>query len=327
MTTSDTSSSHPSLPVILVDLAAIDLNLFLVLDAVLTEGSATAAARRLHVTQSAVSNALARLREVVGDPLVVRRGRGLAPTPVALQLQPRIAAGLHELRAALAAGREFDPATTTRRFSIALTDNQEVSDLPRIVARFERQLPRASLQVVTVERLIASDGLAAGLVDLALAPAAVTAPGLRQTPLYSEQGVLVVRRDNRKVGRRLDRAGFEATPYVDVQILGEGGHGHRVARDNLARAGLRRRVVLTVPHFMAAAVAVSRTDWMTGLPRRFAAEVSRRLPLRTVAAPLEIVDFPLALHWHARSDADPGAQFFRALVVAALRPPPPRARA
>lgn len=310
-----------------MDLAAIDLNLFLVLDAVLTEGSATAAARRLHVTQSAVSNALARLREVVGDPLVVRRGRGLAPTPVALQLQPRIAAGLHELRAALAAGREFDPATTTRRFSIALTDNQEVSDLPRIVARFERQLPRASLQVITVERLLASDGLAAGLVDLALAPAAVTAPGLRQTPLYSEQGVLVVRRDNRKVGRRLDRAGFEATPYVGVQILGEGGHGHRVARDNLARAGLRRRVVLTVPHFMAAAVAVSRTDWMTGLPRRFAAEVSRRLPLRTVAAPLEIVDFPLALHWHARTDADPGAQFFRALVVAALRPPPPRARA
>jgi len=301
-----------------VDLAAIDLNLFLVLDAVLTEGSATAAARRLHVTQSAVSNALARLREIVGDPLVVRRGRGLAPTPVAMQLAPRVAAGLHELRAALARDREFDPATTTRRFTIALTDNQEVSDLPRIVARFEQRLPAASLQVVTIERLIASDGLAAGLVDVALAPAAITGPGLRQAPLYSEEAVVVVRRDNREVGRRLDRAGFEATPYVDVQVVGEAGHGHRLARDSLARAGLRRRVVLTVPHFMAAAVAVSRTDWITGLPRRFAAEVSRHLPLRTVAAPVPALRFDIALQWHARTDADPGAQYFRALILAAI---------
>jgi DNA-binding transcriptional LysR family regulator len=301
-----------------VDLSAIDLNLFVVLDAVLAEGSATAAARRLHVTQSAVSNALARLRELVGDPLVVRRGRGLAPTPVALELAPRIAAVLHELRAALARDREFDPATTTRRFTIALTDNQEVSDLPRIVARFEQRLPLASLQVVTVERLISSDGLAAGLVDVALAPAAVTGPGLRQAPLYSEQGVVVVRRDNHKVGRRLDRAAFEATPYVDVQVVGEAGHGHRLARDALARAGLRRRVVLTVPHFMAAAVAVSRTDWITGLPRRFAAEVSRRLPLRTVVAPVEPLRFELVLQWHERTDADPGARYFRALILAAL---------
>lgn len=301
-----------------MDLAAIDLNLFLVLDAVLTEGSATAAARRLHVTQSAVSNALARLREVVGDPLVVRRGRGLVPTPVALQLAPRVAAGLHELRAALARDRAFDPATTTRRFTLALTDNQEVSDLPRIVARFEQRLPAAALQVVTVERLVTSDGLAAGLVDVALAPAAVTGPGLHQAPLYSEEGVLVVRRDNRRVGRRLDRAAFEATPYVDVQILGEAGHGHRVARDALARAGLRRRVVLTVPHFMAAAVAVSRTDWITGLPRRFAAEVSRHLPLRTVAGPIPSVRFDMALQWHDRTDADPGAQYLRALILAAI---------
>ncbi|MFY0532606.1 LysR family transcriptional regulator [Nannocystis pusilla] len=240
-----------------MDLAAIDLNLFLVLDAVLTEGSATAAARRLHVTQSAVSNALARLREVVGDPLVVRRGRGLAPTPVAVQLQPRIAAGLHELRAALAAGREFDPATTTRRFSIALTDNQEVSDLPRIVARFERQLPCASLQVVTVERLIASDGLAAGLVDLALAPAAVTAPGLRQTPLYSEQGVLVVRRDNRKVGRRLDRAAFEATPTSTCR-----------SSARAATATASPATTSPAPACAAASSSPSRTSWPPQSPSR-----------------------------------------------------------
>lgn len=306
-----------------MDLTAIDLNLFLVLDAVLTEGSATAAARRLHVSQSAVSNALARLREIVGDPLLVRSGRGLVPTPVAVELAPRIALALGELRAALSRERGFDPATSARCFTIALTDNQEVSDLPRIVARFEQRLPRASLRVVTVERLLSSDGLAAGLVDVALAPAAVIGPGLLQAPLYAEAGVLVVRRGNRKVGRRLDRAAFEATPYVDVQVL-EGSTGQRLAREALARAGLTQRIVLTVPHFMAAAVAVSRTDWMTGLPRRLAAALTRHLGLRAVTAPVEPPRFPLALHWHMRTDGDPGARYFRALVITALADPKAR---
>src|SRR4028119_2332891 len=132
------------------DLAAIDLNLFVVLDAVLREGSVTAAAGRLHVTQSAVSNALARLRDLVGDPLLVRRGRGLVPTPVAAELAPRIAQALAQLGAVLTHRHGFDPAASTRCFTLALTDNQEVSDLPRILPRFTARLPQASLKVVTV---------------------------------------------------------------------------------------------------------------------------------------------------------------------------------
>src|SRR5262245_54120206 len=151
-----------------MDLATIDLNLFVVLDAVLREGSVTGAAKRLHVTQPAVSNALSRLRELVGDPLLVRRGRGLVATPVAAALGPRVARALGDLSEALERERGFDPAQSERCFTIALADNQEVSDLPRIAQRFEKQLPRASLRVVTVERLHATDGLAAGAVDVAL---------------------------------------------------------------------------------------------------------------------------------------------------------------
>jgi DNA-binding transcriptional LysR family regulator len=304
----------------MMDLAAVDLNLFVVLDAVLREGSVTAAARRLHVTQSAVSNALARLRALVGDPLLVRRGRGLVATPLAGELAPRIAQALAQLAGTLTQGR-FDPAASTRCFTLALTDNQEVSDLPRILPRFTARLPQASLKIVTVERLVADDGLASGLVDLALGPTAVTGPGLRQRPLYREEGVLVVRRDNRKLGPRLDRATFEATPQVDVQVLGTAGVGHRMAREQLAREQLQRRVVLTVPHFMAAAIAVSRSDWLTGMPRRFAEYVRRFLPLRIVRAPFDSLEFPLAMHWHDRTDADPGAQLLREVVHAALAEP------
>ena len=92
-------------------------------------------------------------------------------------------------------------------------------------------------------------------------------------------------------------------------------------RIRLARAGLRRRVVLTVPHFMAAAIAVSRSDWITGLPRRFAEYVRRFLPLRIVRGPLEPLAFPMAIHWHDRTDADAGAQQLREIVLAALAEP------
>jgi len=301
-----------------MDLAAIDLNLLVVLDAVLREGSATAAARRLHVTQSAVSNSLARLRELLGDPLLVRRGRGLVPTPVAAELAPRVALALGEIGAILDSARGFDPETSTRRFTIALSDNQEVSDLPLIVASFARRLPRARLHVITHERMIASDGLASGLVDVAIAPAAITGPGLRQVPLYAEQGVFVVRQGNRNVGARLTREVFEASPHVEVQVVGPSGIGHRMARERLAAEKLERRVMLTVPHFMAAAVAVSRTDWVTGLPHRFARHVCGFLALRVVRAPIAPIDFPLSLHWHTRTDDDPGAQCFRELVIEAL---------
>lgn len=306
-----------------MDLSAIDLNLFVVLDAVLREGGATAAAKRLHVTQSAVSNALARLRELLADPLLVRRGRGLVPTPLALELAPRITSALAQLAATVDRERRFDASTTTRCFTLVLTDNQEVSDLPRILPAFARQLPHASLKIVTVERMVAGDGLASGEVDLALGPAAVTGPGLRQAPLYREDGVLVVRRDNRRLGPRLDRATFNATPYVEVQVLGTAGVGHRIARDVMAREQVSPRVVLTVPHFMAAALAVSRSDWITGLPRRFAEYVRRLLPLRIVRAPFTPLAFPMALHWHARTDADPGVLLLRTIIRTTLAEPGP----
>ncbi len=305
----------------MMDLAAIDLNLLVVLDAVLRAGSVTAAARRLHVTQSAVSNALARLRMLLGDPLLVRRGRGLVATPVATELAPRLAGALAQLAGLLAQDRGFDPTTSTRHFTLVMTDNQEVSDLPRVLPRFAARLPRARREVITVERMAASDGLASGRVDAALGPSLLTGPGLHQAPLYSDEGVLVVRRDNRKLGPHLDRATFAATPYVDVQVFGSEGIGHRMARDALARQKLDRHIVLTVPHFMAAAIAVSRTDWITGLPRRFAEYVRRFLPLRIVRSPLDPLPFPMALHWHDRTDTDPGARLLRDIVIAALAEP------
>src|SRR4029077_6587939 len=130
-----------------VNLSAVDLNLFLVLHAVLEERSATRAAARLHVTQSAVSNALARLRHLLGDPLVVRRGRGLVPTPRADELAPLLREVASRLALALDR-RAFGPEESTRTFTISLADNYQACEVPRIARAFAARLPRAVLRVV-----------------------------------------------------------------------------------------------------------------------------------------------------------------------------------
>src|SRR6516225_2601319 len=115
-----------------MNLSSVDVNLFVVLHMVLEERSATRAAKRLHVTQSAVSNAIARLRTVIGDPLVVRSGRGLTPTPRAEELAPFIALAVVQLQLAIDRGAAFVPAASTRRFTIALADNHQTSEAAQI---------------------------------------------------------------------------------------------------------------------------------------------------------------------------------------------------
>ena len=183
-----------------VNLSSIDLNLFLVLHAVLEERSATRAAARLNVTQSAVSNALSRLRRLLGDPLVVRQGRGLVPTPRAEELQPLLRETTERLSLALDRPG-FVAAETTRTFTISLSDNYQACYVPRIARAFTARMPRATLRVVSADYLAANDGLARGDIDLAFSPEQALQPGMRSAALFEEHAALVVRRDHPRVAR------------------------------------------------------------------------------------------------------------------------------
>jgi len=301
-----------------VNLSSIDLNLFVVLHAVLEERSATRAAARLHVTQSAVSNALARLRQLLGDPLVVRSGRGLVPTPRAEELAPLIRDATE--RIALAIDRRgFVPAESTRVFTIALADSHQASEVPPIVKAFAARFPRATLRVVSADYLAATDGLTSGDVDAAFAPAQAVEPGMHWRRLFEEQAVLLVRRDHPTVRRRMTREMFNALPHIDVHVvLGRPGTGHRVAQRGWERARVRRRVVLTVPYFMTAAFAAADTDCVAALPSRIADVCVRLLPLKRVATTFPLPSMTTVMVWHERTDADPGARLFRDVVVDAV---------
>jgi DNA-binding transcriptional LysR family regulator len=208
------------------DISDLDLNLLRVLDAVLREGSATGAARRLHVTQSAVSNSLARLRDLFGDPLMERDGRGLAPTPLARRLMPDLSRALAQVGEAVMAQLVFDPRASRRRFTLACTDAHHFHDVPRVAARFARALPRADLRIVSPDYLESSDGLATGEIDAALIPRPGVPAGLPCEDLYHEGFAFVVRKGHPVAGKVLTVERFNRLRHVDTLIVqGRGGAG------------------------------------------------------------------------------------------------------
>ena len=303
-----------------MNLSAFDLNLFVVLHAVLEEGSATRAARRLNVTQSAVSNALGRLRSGLGDPLVVRSGRGLVPTPRAAELAPVIAEAIAHLQTAVDTGRAFDPREDTRTFTIAAADNHQTSEAPRIAAAFAKELPRAALRMVSADFLAASDGLASGEIDLAIVPSIIAEQGPCGERVFEERACLVVRRDHPRVRGKITPKLFGELGHIDVEVaLGKKGVGHEGAQRHWKSIGLVRRVAVTVPYFTTAAMMASRTDFVAGLPSRAAEVLCEAFPIRIARATFPLPSIGLSMMWHERTDADPGGRYFRRLVADAVR--------
>jgi DNA-binding transcriptional LysR family regulator len=307
-----------------VNLSDVDLNLFAVLSAVLAERSVTRAAKRLHVTPSAVSNSLARLRDLLGDPLVVRSGNGLSPTPRAGELAPVLAGALEQIQGILDSKRGFVPAETTRVFTLAAADGNQVCDVPRVVEAVAIELPRAKLRIVSSDYLASSDGLATGEIDAAFGIGGMPlAAGVRSRRLYDEVGALVVRRDHPTVRDQMTPELFNASKHIDVQlVLGRTGVGHEIADRAWRSRGLSREVALAVPHFVAAAMAAACTDYVAALPSRVARVLCPPLGLRIAQPTFEMPTASVTLLWHARTEVDAGAAFFRDLVARAVDDPP-----
>jgi DNA-binding transcriptional LysR family regulator len=299
-----------------VSIAAVDLNLMAVLHTVLAERSVARAAERLHVTPQAVSNALARLRDVLGDPLVTRQGRGIVPTPRALELAPRIARAMQELELALL-DAPFEAARCNRTFTLAVADLGQVIWLPRIATALLQEMPLAQLRVIGIDALISLGNLSSAEVDLHLGVAG-KGPGLHAEPLLEEHSVLAAREGHAAIGRKLSRRSLADLRHVRVEMV-PGKNFRDPFAALYARAGVAREVVLTVPSFTAAAEVVAASDLVSMLPSSFLATKGPQLGLRALATPLPTHTVEIAMCWHERTHADPAARAFRALVRGVVR--------
>jgi len=301
------------------ELSRIDLNLLWALHVLLEEASVTAAAARLHVGQPAVSNQLARLRELFGDPLLVRDGRRLVRTPRAEALRMPLTEAVARIGHVLVGDASFDPLHETRCFVVSGDDAVEVTDLPLVLQAMQRELPRAGLRIVSIGRMVAAGGIASPEIDVALGPRSAFPVG-RFTPLYRQGALLALRSGHPLANKKLTRARFNTLRFVDTWIAdGRPGEGHKQVSAQLSQHGFVRQVALTVSHFSAAACAAAESDLVAGLPERVARYYAKYMPivLKPFPEPLTF-ELEMGLGWHERTHTDPACRFFRALVVRAL---------
>jgi DNA-binding transcriptional LysR family regulator len=298
-----------------VSLSQLDLNLLVVLDTVLAERSVARAARRLHVTPSAISNSLARLRQALGDPLVIRSGRGVVPTPRAAALVPALTRALGELDRALH-GDVFDPARATDRFTLALADVGQIVQVPRLAADLAATMPRARLRVVGVDTLLSTGGLAGTEVDVAVAAMEEKPPGVHFQPLYEEHSVLVARLEHPLARARVTKRQLGALRHVDVHVAP--GKGYRGLGPAYARLGVEREVALVVPSFVAAAAVVADTDLVATLPQSFVARFGDTFGIRVLTPSAPRVSVVVKLAWHERTEHDAAMKVFRDVVATSI---------
>ena len=306
-------------------MAGLDLNLALVLHALLTEGSVSRAAKRLGLSQSATSHALSRLRAALGDPLVVRKAYGIVPTSRAEAIAQPLAAGLALLEQSLLSAPSFEPRAITRRFRVAASDYSELLLLPPLLSALAREAPKLELWI----RPFTEDSLAAvrrGDLDLVIGVVGRDDDelSLREAKLLDERLVCVVRKGHSLARGRLTLARYAAASHVLIAPRGRPGGP---IDDALATHGLSRRVAVAVPHFLAAPHIVATTDLVLTMAARLAASFASWLPLSILPLPLELRPVRASLFWHDRYDADPAHTWFRQRVLEIAKqvePPQPR---
>lgn len=293
---------------------ALDLNLLGVLVAVIDEGSVTRAARKLEMTQPAVSNALRRLRRELGDPLVVRGPRGVVPTAHALRLAAPMREALERLRGALDTGA-FDSSRAERTFTIASSDYGQLTALPRVLPAIEREAPRVRLRFVPFTDAV-WEGLVAGEIDLALGRFDRARDSYVRQKLYTDEMLCVARANHPRVRGQLPIELFVELKHVLIAPFG--GTGGMVD-EALAREGLRREVALFTTSFALAPVLVACTDWIATIPRRVARAFGGRLSLQELPPPVSLPGFTMSQLWHRRTERDEGHRWLRAAIHRALR--------
>ncbi|NMX34788.1 LysR family transcriptional regulator [Pseudomonas sp. WS 5413] len=286
------------------DLRRVDLNLLVILDALLSEQHVTRAAERLHLSQPAVSHALGRLRDLLGDPLLVRQGGGLVATARALELAAPLADALVQVQSLLAPNR-FDPASARRTFRLAMSDYGAALLLPGLVRALREQAPGIDLAIIHASREGMQEGVLSGEIDLAAGVFPDLPAELRSTPLFEEHYACLVDRDSLPADGGLDLPTYLARPHVLLEMRGSGTPEIERA---LTAIRERRHVAISLPHWGIAPQLIQGTDLILTVSSQGLLNIDSR-HLLVVPPPFHIPSFGFVLAWHKRRAGDGALQW------------------
>ena len=293
-----------------MNLNKVDLNLFVVFDAIYTEANLTRAGQIIGITQPAVSNALARLRESFNDPLFVRTAQGMVPTPMAQNIINPVRSALALLRVSVQESRTFNPLQANKTFRISMTDLTEAVVLPPLFQRLRKQAPSVVVESLLSHRRETTSDLAAGRLDFAIDAPLNTDPQVRHVKLMEDRYVCAMRPAHPLAGQ----------PSISLDEYLGLTHIHISTRRNglgqvdlaLGKMGLQRKITLRSQHYLMASNVLQHTDMVMTVPERFA----RRHALHFVALPLnELPSVETHLYWHESTEQDPANRWMRELLI------------
>lgn len=294
-----------------MNLNNLDLNLLVVFKHLLKERSVSGAAEKMGLTQPAVSNALKRLRVVLNDELFLRTTKGMEPTPYALELADPIANALRTIENTLSHRAEFDPATSDRRFTLAMTDLGEIELLPPLMDRLEEVAPGVTVSTVRNNADRLREDMEAGHVDLAIGLLPQLKANFFQQRLFMQRYVCLFRQ-----GHALDKPSVTRAEFYDADhvVVVSAGTGHARMDEIIESAEERRRVRLLVPHFVAIGHILATTDMIATVPERYALRCTQPFGLRYAEHPVALPEIGINLFWHAKFHKEPGSQWLRQLI-------------
>lgn len=293
-----------------INLRSVDLNLIVVLEALVEERSVARAAARIGLTPSAVSHALKRLRATVGDELLVRRGTTFEPTPHAAKLLATLGPALEQIAYALELPRDFDPVTAHRNFYLGVPDYAGEFLLPRLCSHLGKVAPDVSLSILPLDDRKAADVVAYEGLELYLSiygEASMARP-VRTMRLLEDTFMVLMRHDHPFACKRLTLDEYLSLRHIKVTGLGS-------AIDNkLAEMGLVRRVMVKIPNWQGVLSIVESTDLVVLIPRHWARRP--QFQVRFVSTPLPLENFVLSIDaiWHPRNEHDSGHRWFRGVI-------------
>lgn len=280
-----------------MNLNRIDLNLFAVFDAIYTAGSLTKAADVLCITQPAVSNSLARLREMLNDPLFVRTGHSMTPTPVAQNIIGPAREALGLLRKSVQDSHIFEPSTAHKAFNFASRDLLEVSIMPRLMALLQKGAPNITLTNYEIARTNVVSAMASGSLDFFADASTFTDPHLLKQKIASDRFVVLARKNHPLLKSGLDLETFLELGHINVSHRKKGAGPIDIELDKL---GKKRKEVMRGQHFLTVPSAIVKTDLVACLPYHLA----KHYDLAIYEMPFEIAPVEYYLYWHVSADHD-----------------------
>lgn len=296
-----------------MQLSRVDLNLFVVFDVIYRERNLTRAADTLHITQPAVSNALNRLRETFDDKLFVRRSGQMVPTPLAENIIERVRTALIHLESSFNEHDDFDPATSTRRFSFAMNDTSESYLLPLLMAHLQQHAPHIYIESFAVPRKDMEKEFASGDLDFALDVPLINNPQLTHQSLTQDRFVCVARENHPELENGLSLEKYLTLPHIHISSR-RSGQGYIDL--HLNRHGLQRNVLLRVQHSRAAPPIVAKTNMLLTIPETLAKD---QQGLQTFHLPFALPNLDWHLYWPNNYTNDKGHHWMRKVIFSIFK--------